>query len=110
MLTLSGLVWATFFAALISFWWQSDRIKTLALNFVVRYCKEHKLQLLDQTMVLRAVWPARDTSGTLRLKRKYSFEFTSTGEQRYRGEAVLLGYNLLKLEMDAHIIPDEPPP
>ncbi len=73
---------------------------------VYRICKEQNLQLLDQTMVLRGVWPARDDEGSLRLRRRYGFEFTSTGEARSQGTVELFGFKLQNLHLDAHMLPE----
>ncbi|MBT5719307.1 MAG: DUF3301 domain-containing protein [Gammaproteobacteria bacterium] len=106
-MTLSFLIWSTVIAALISFWWQGDRVKSIAMTHVYRYFKEQKLQLLDQTMVLKGVWPVRDSEGSLRLRRRYSFEFTSTGEVRSQGTVELLGARLGQLHLDPHLIPED---
>lgn len=106
-MSLSLLFWATVATAIISFWWQSDKIKNGALAYVVRHCKKQNLQLLDQTMVLKGVWLVRDQQGSLRFRRKYSFEFTSTGEARYQGLVVLHGTVLTSMELDAYIIPED---
>lgn len=106
-MTLSFLFWCTIIAALISFWWQGDRIKGLALSHVYRHCKDQNLQLLDQTMVLKGVWPVRDDEGSLRLRRTYGFEFTSTGEARSDGTIILFGARLQNLHLDAHMLPED---
>lgn len=105
-MTLSFLIWATLIAALISFWWQGDKVKSIAMAQVFKLCKEQNLQLLDQTMVLKGVWPVRDDEGSLRLRRRYNFEFTSTGEARSGGTVELLGMRLYKLHLDPHMLPD----
>ena len=105
-MSLSVLFWTTLVGALICFWWQSDRVKQIALAHVYRYCKAQNLQLLDQVMVLKGVWPARDEDGSLKLRRRYNFEFTSTGQSRYQGTVELFGNRLQKLELEAHIIPE----
>jgi hypothetical protein len=107
MLSLSLLFWAALVIALVSFWWQSDKIKSQALGFVTGYCKNQNLQLLDQTMVLKGVWPVRDETGSLGIRRRYSFEFTSTGEARNQGTIVLLGSIVKSLDLEAHIMPDQ---
>ena len=96
MLSLSLLAWIALLLAVVSFWWQSDRVKNLALSQVIQLCRRQNLQLLDQTLVLKGVWPLRDESGVLGLRRRYSFEFTSTGETRYQGRVLLLGGRLLR--------------
>ncbi len=106
-MTLSFLFWSAVAAAFVSFWWQGDRIKTIALSHVYRHCKEQNLQLLDQTMVLKGVWPARDDEGSLRLRRRYGFEFTSTGELRSEGTVELFGAKLQKLHLDPYMLPDD---
>lgn len=106
-MTLSLLFWATIVAAIISFWWQSDKVKNFALAQVVRHCKNQNLQLLDQTMVLRSVWPARDSEGSLKMRRCYDFEFASTGQARYKGSIELLGHQLQHFELEAHILPSD---
>lgn len=108
MLSLTFLFWSAVVAALIAFWWHSDRIKALTLEQVARLCVQQELQLLDQTMVLRGLWVARSPSGVLALRRRYQFEFTTTGEARYRGEVTLLGRQIVSLEMEPHILPREP--
>ena len=108
-MSLSVLFWITVVVALISFWWQSDQVKHMALNHVYRYCKAQNLQLLDQVMVLKGVWPARDELGSLKLRQRYNFEFTSTGQARYQGKVELIGNRLQKLELEPHIMPEENP-
>ena len=90
-MTLSFIFWTTLVIALISFWWQSDKVKSMALAVVYRHCKSQNLQLLDQTMVLKGVWPVRDEQDSLVIRRRYRFEFTSTGEARYQGTITLNG-------------------
>lgn len=106
-MSLSLLFWATVVAGVISFWWRSDKIKHDALAHVLRYCKNQNLQLLDQTLVLRGVWLVRDQKDSLIFRRRYSFEFTSTGEVRYQGRVVLYGAILHRMDLEAYIIPDD---
>lgn len=106
MLTLSSIVWTAIGFALISFWWQGDKVKSLALQYLYDYCRKQDLQLLDQTIVLKSVWPRRGETGSLQLRRRYGFEFTSTGEERYQGLIELSGRRLQRIEVAAHIVPE----
>ena len=106
-MSLDVLALLTLLAAIAGFWWQSDKVKRLALNIVLQRCRAESLQLLDQTLVLRGVWPVRNREGNLVLQRRYSFEFTSTGEARHKGEAVLQGLRLIKLHLDPYIMTTE---
>jgi len=107
LLSLEFLIWSLLVAALLAFWWHSDRIKSLALQRVNRVCQQQALQLLDQTMVLRGLWVVRGPNGLLALRRRYQFEFSSTGQSRYRGQVILLGQQIVSLDMEPHIMPDE---
>jgi hypothetical protein len=107
MLSFSWLFWILVAIAFVSFWWQSDKIKAQALAYVHRYCQDTGLQLLDQTMVLRGVWPIRGESGSLVLRRRYNFEFTSTGEARYQGILTMFGSTIKSLDLEAHIFPND---
>ncbi len=105
MLNLTVLFWLTIIAAFVSFWWQSDAVKNRALRLVANHCKGLSVQLLDQSMVIIGIWPVRIDQGTLRLRRRYRFEFTSTGEERYKGMITMVGKQLMGIELDAHIMP-----
>lgn len=107
MLSLSLLFWSTVVVAFVAFWWQSDKIKLWAMGHTSRYCQSRNLQLLDQTMVLKGLWPVRNEEGTLQLRRRYQFEFTSTGEIRNKGVIELLGRKVRTLELEAHILPED---
>lgn len=81
-------------------------IKRIALQHLHQYFREQDLQLLDQTIVLKHVWPFRSDLGSLQLRRRYGFEFTSTGEERYHGFIELSGRRLQRIELEPHRLPD----
>ena len=105
MLSLSFFFWSSLVVALIGFWWQSDKIRGFAYGHALKYCREQGLQLLDQSLVLVGVKPLRGESGGLHLRRRYRFEFATTGETRYRGRIEMAGPRLLRLEVDPHVMP-----
>jgi len=107
MYDLSFILWIAFFVVLASFWWESDKMRSIALSMAKKHCHASNLQLLDQSVMIDGIWPLRDEEGTLRLRRKYKFEFTSTGEQRYQGTIILLGLRKQHLELEAYVIPDQ---
>lgn len=106
MLALSSIFWTSLAVAFISFWWQGDMIKRFALQHLRQYFREQDLQLLDQTIVLKSVWPRRSDFGSLQLRRLYGFEFTSTGEERYQGLIELSGRRVQRIELEPHLLPD----
>ncbi|MCZ2720523.1 DUF3301 domain-containing protein [Marinomonas sp. 15G1-11] len=85
------------------FWWNSNSIRELAFSHVKAHCKKHEVQLLDQSVALHK-WKVTWSTGQLKVLREYQFEFTSTGEARYKGEAVLIGNTLMKIELSAYHI------
>lgn len=95
-------------------WWlwrvlgQRDR----ALAIVRRHCKQHDLQLLDDSVALSGVRLGRTRGGWFGLIRRYAFEFTVTGEHRYAGHLDLSGNHVLAIELAPHPFPggraDEP--
>jgi len=107
MISLSFLFWLTLIVALGAFWWGSDSVKSFAISHTLKYCRDSNVQLLDQTMVLKGLWPIRTTEGYIHLRRHYQFEFTSTGEIRNRGQIVLVGRRVKAIELEAHILPED---
>ena len=47
------------------------------------------------------------SEGHLGLRRRYQFEFTSTGEIRNTGQIELFGLKVKALELEAHILPED---
>jgi len=93
-------------AFILHYWWQSGEYKNRALALALQHCQQLNLQLLDQSMVIRSYWPVRDTQGRWRIRRRYQFEFTSTGHQRYSGNLVLMGFKLDSMNLEAYQIPE----
>ena len=58
-------------------------------------------------MVLKGLWPVRTAEGYIQLRRRYQFEFTSTGEIRNKGQIVLIGTRIKAIELEAHIFPED---
>lgn len=99
---LESLFWLTFLLMVIYHWWQSQKVKEIALTYARRKCSELDLQLLDDNINLRGFWLKRDDSGKLKIWRSYNFEFSSTGEERYKGRVVMLGRTMTDLHLDPH--------
>ncbi len=103
-LELADLFWLTLIVLLLLHWWQSLKVKEIALKAASRHCQELDLQLLDQSVYLRGIWLKRDDNGKIRIWRSYLFEFTATGEDRARGRIVLLGIRVTGITLEAHRI------
>lgn len=101
---LESLFIVTLFVYLFYHWWQSQKVKEVALIRTRRQCKELDVQLLDDNINLRAFWLKRDGKGMVRIWRSYNFEFSSTGEERYAGRVTTLGHIVTDFHMDPHRI------
>jgi len=84
------------------FWWKGLAVKQLAYRAALRRCDELGLQLLDQSIMLRGISFKRGSGGRHLVRRRYIFEFSSTGGERYRGEVWMLDTTLECVELEPH--------
>lgn len=82
--------------------WQNAGLSERALSLAAQHCDNQEVQLLDQTIALMGMGFYRDKRGNVSLSRRYEFEFTSTGEQRYKGRIRLAGRQLIEASLDPH--------
>ncbi len=103
---MSGTDFALFVILLSAFlyWLDSIRAKEIATTLSKEACKKVLLEFLDETVAIKKVRLRRNTKGQLSFYREYHFEFTSTGECRYKGIVKLLGKHLLDIEMEPYKI------
>lgn len=92
------------FAAALSLWWNTLGVKPIALRAAQRHCEEMGVQLLDESIVLRKIRLKRDGQGAMRGWRSFSFEFSTTGDIRYRGKVELLGKRVINIQLEPHRI------
>ena len=90
------------FIAVIYYWLDSIRAKEIATMHAKLSCKNVLLEFLDDTVRIKKVRLRRNIKGHLSLYREYEFEFSSTGECRYKGEVRLLGQYLIDVEMQPY--------
>jgi len=107
MFALENLIWLLIAGILLVYFWHSGRFTGRARALAIDYCQQFGLQLLDHSVVIKGVWPERTEAGNLTLRRRYQFEFSSTGSQRYRGVLVLLGMNLKSIELETYELPGQ---
>ncbi len=107
MFALENLTWLLIVGILLVYFWHSGRFTGRARTLAIDYCQQFGLQLLDHSMVIKGVWPERNEDGKLTLRRRYQFEFSSTGSRRYQGVLVLLGMNLKSIELETYELPGQ---
>ena len=101
------LVWLILLCSGVFYLWRSGQFKDHALRIASEHCQQLDLQLLDHSMVIVGLWPVRDASGRLLLRRRYRFEFASTGDQRYHGELALTGLQLERIDLEPYKLPSD---
>ena len=88
---IGGLVWL---------WWDSARAREQTLRRCQRLCNDLNVQLLDQTAGLSKLSLGRDRRGHVQLRRRYGFEYSINGADRWRGTAALLGQQVESIHLD----------
>ena len=81
------------------FWYDSFQAREAGMCAARAACAAEDLLLLDDTVALASLLPARDDQGRLRLRRVYHFEYSDTGDNRRQGYVTLLGSDLLLLHL-----------
>ena len=88
------------FGLIAWFWQDSLRTRERAIQAAAKACKEIGAQLLDQTVSLQSIKPARNKRGRLTFQRIYSFDFSVAGYERRQGRAFMLGQALKQIQVD----------
>ena len=74
-----------------------------AMKALRRECQQQGLQLLDDTVELSRT-RLRLRKGRFLTDRGFTFEFSSTGDDRYCGELHLTGLRIMSLQLEPHRI------
>lgn len=101
------LVLSALLIAAYLYWRSAQGVKEIALAATRRHCRLLDVQMLDDYIALNGCTLARDGEGRIRIKRRYQFEFSATGEDRYDGVCVMLGCRLVTIDLAAHRFPGD---
>jgi len=96
LLTVFALAWH-FFSEL--------KVREIALNAARLHSDKMDVQLLDQSVGVHRVWLKRGRDNRLHIWRNYQFEFTSTGDERYKGHVITLGEWVESVQLPVHRAP-----
>ena len=102
MLELSGLL---ILAGGFWLWLGSLKARDIGIAAARAACQAEGLQLLDDTVAIAGLKPARNEDGRLLLRRVYTFEFSDTGDNRRSGSVVLLGHRVIVLNVGLRPVP-----
>jgi len=83
-------------------WYWSDSLKARErmLKTCARLCRDLGLQFLDETVTLASTGLGRSDTGWPELTRRYLFEFSGTGQDRWQGRATLAGQRVVSVQFD----------
>ena len=101
-MSLRSIALSALIALLVWYWLKARELKERVFNLASARCEELGLSLLDQAVVLKKLSIARDRKGRFRLLREYQFDFSSTGEDRYKGMIRLIGTQVDELKLAPH--------
>jgi hypothetical protein len=82
-------------AALAWLWLDSLKAREVAVRAAREVCMAEGLQLLDWTVAISSLKIARNERGRIQLQRGYDFEYSDTGNNRIKGNIVLLGHRVM---------------
>jgi hypothetical protein len=91
-------------AVIAWFWLDSLRAREAAVHAAREICKAEGLMLLDDTVSIAGLRPARDDDGNLRLQRAYQFEYSDTGDNRLKGSVVMLGHRMVVFNIGLRVV------
>src|SRR5687767_14855685 len=86
-------------AAIAWLWLDSLKVREAAVRAAREICRAEGLLLLDDTVSISGIRLRRGEDGSVRLQRSYDFEFSDTGNNRLKGDLVMLGHRLLLLNV-----------
>lgn len=90
LLALFGTAW---------FWNDSLRARDRVIATCFHLCAEVGVQFLDQTVVLSGLRIQRRAAGGLEFVRRYTFEYSGTGADRWKGYALLAGPRMESVQL-----------
>ena len=84
------------------FWLDSIKVREVGIRAARASCAREGVQLLDDTVAIRSLRLARDDAGHVRIRRAYDFEYSGSGDDRQRGSVILLGGEVVLLDLAEH--------
>ena len=91
-------------AAIAWFWLASLKAREAAVRAAREICRSEGLMLLDDTVAIAGLKPARDEYGQLRIQRAYQFEYSDTGDNRLKGSVVMQGHRVALLNVGLRVL------
>lgn len=84
------------------YWINGQQAKEIAFKAVRAHCLNLDVQMLDEYVALGRVGLKRESTGKIKLRRVFMFEFSSTGNERYNGVCIMLGRRVESIQMEPY--------
>lgn len=91
-----------FLALLLWLLWDGMAAKEKAYLESKRLCRAADVLFLDDSVALSRLRLCRHRNGRVGLYRRFGFEFSTDGEERYEGYIDMLGEEILQTHMDVY--------
>lgn len=92
-----------FLAVAAALWLDNRRVQEIAVARCRQACERAGVQFLDDIAPVWRVRLARDANGILRLRRVFTFEYSTSLGERRSGSIVMLGRVPVALHLENHI-------
>ena len=86
-------------ALLAWLWFDSFKARDIGIRAAKAICVAEALQLLDHTVSIASLKPARNEDGQVVLGRVYEFEYSDTRDTRRSGTVVMLGQKVIAVRL-----------
>ncbi|WP_423822389.1 DUF3301 domain-containing protein [Salinisphaera sp. SPP-AMP-43] len=90
--------WLLLLAVIALVWWRQMGARALARRAAQKACAEAEVIFIDE-LAFKRIGLARDDHGSLRLIRRYGFEFYQRGDRRYAGTVEMYGQRVRHVYM-----------
>lgn len=101
-MTLTELFVLLLTGSVVWFWLDSLKAREAGIVAARRACQREGVQLLDETVVGHGLRFARNDRGHMVLRRGFDFEYSVSGDDRYRGTVVIEGREVVLVDVSAH--------
>lgn len=81
--------------------WQHSLAGKRAYEIALRHTRLHQVLLLDESIVLKRISLVRSHSSLFAIERQFEFEFSSLGDERYKGKVSLVGLRQKHIQLQA---------
>lgn len=86
----------------LAIWWYFVSTREHALAASKQHCDQMGVQFLDGSVIANGYKFSRNRSDSLVIIQCFTFEFSTSGDERYNGFAELAGKRVIKMELEPH--------